>query len=119
MVPGVGDLPTGLAISAAGVISGTPTATGSTFTVQVSDGVQTAQKSLTITINGASDDHDGLPAEWRARHAVFADADGDGRDRLEYVVAGVRFLAGGIGTLGGRSDQRDAYGERDRRSRCR
>ena len=48
-----GSLPAGLSLSAAGVISGTPSGAGSTFTVQVADGVQTAQKSLTITINGA------------------------------------------------------------------
>jgi len=47
-----GSLPAGLALSAAGVISGTPTATGtSNFTVQAADGIQTAQKSLTIVIN--------------------------------------------------------------------
>ena len=49
-----GSLPAGLALTTAGVINGTPTGTGpSNFTVQVTDGVETAQKSLTITINGA------------------------------------------------------------------
>ncbi len=47
-----GSLPAGLALSAAGTISGTPSAVGSsTFTVQATSGdAQTATKSLTITI---------------------------------------------------------------------
>ena len=50
-----GNLPAGLSLSSAGVISGTPTASGvSTFTVQVADSEsppQTAPAQLTITIN--------------------------------------------------------------------
>lgn len=48
-----GSLPAGLTLSTTGVISGTPTTTGTnTFTVQVKDKVaKTATKSLSITIN--------------------------------------------------------------------
>lgn len=50
-----GTLPAGLALSSAGVISGTPTAAGtSSFTVQVKDAnTTTATKALTITIYAA------------------------------------------------------------------
>ena len=75
-----GSLPAGLALSTAGVIGGTPTATGSTFTVEVSDGVQTAQKSLTITVNTVLAITTASLAEWRSRHTVFANADRDGWD---------------------------------------
>ena len=37
-------------MSATSVISGTPTATGTTFTVRVTDGAQIAQKSLTLNV---------------------------------------------------------------------
>lgn len=50
-----GTLPTGLAISSSGIISGTPTATGTfSFTVRVRDSATTqasATKALTITVN--------------------------------------------------------------------
>lgn len=53
-----GSLPAGLSLSTAGVISGTPTATGTaSFTVQVTDSgspVQNAQASLSITISAYS-----------------------------------------------------------------
>ena len=52
-----GTLPTGLSLaSSTGVISGTPTATGtSSFTVQVTDAIsQTATKNLSITVNALS-----------------------------------------------------------------
>ncbi len=53
-----GTLPTGLSLSAAGVISGTPTASGNfSFTVQVADAEsppQTATQPLGITINSAT-----------------------------------------------------------------
>ena len=53
-----GTLPTGLAISSGGVISGTPTASGSfSFTVQATDvesPAQTAKQALSITINTTS-----------------------------------------------------------------
>jgi subtilisin family serine protease len=52
-----GSLPTGLSLTAStGVISGTPTATGtSNFTVQVKDNkAQTASRALSITINTAA-----------------------------------------------------------------
>jgi len=52
-----GTLPNGLSLSSSGVISGTPTATGtSTFTVQVADSgspALTATKQLSITVNPA------------------------------------------------------------------
>ncbi len=51
-----GNLPAGLSLSTAGVISGTPTATGtSTFTVQVADSEippATASQQLSLTVNG-------------------------------------------------------------------
>jgi hypothetical protein len=48
---GSGDLPSGLSLSG-DTISGTPTAAGtSSFTVRVSDGISTATKPLSITIN--------------------------------------------------------------------
>src|SRR5215469_8088982 len=53
-----GSLPAGLSLSSAGVISGSPTASGtSTFTIAVTDSgspVQTQSASMTITVNGAS-----------------------------------------------------------------
>ncbi len=46
----------GLSLSASGVISGTPTATGTfTTTILLSDGVDTRQQNITITINATSD----------------------------------------------------------------
>jgi hypothetical protein len=49
-----GSLPLGLSLSSAGVISGTPTATGiSNFTVQVSSNGTTATKALDITVTTA------------------------------------------------------------------
>jgi hypothetical protein len=50
-----GTLPAGLTLSSAGVISGTPSAAGtSTFTVQVTDSAaRTASRSLSITVNVA------------------------------------------------------------------
>jgi hypothetical protein len=54
LAAGSGPLPTGLALTAAGVLSGTPTATGTfTFTVQVADTStpqQAATKSFSITV---------------------------------------------------------------------
>ena len=41
-----------IGLSTGGVISGTPSGSGTTFTAQVTDGVQTATKSLTITNTG-------------------------------------------------------------------
>ena len=50
----VGTLPAGLSLSSAGVLSGTPTAEGtSSFTVQVTGG-GTATKPLSVTINAAA-----------------------------------------------------------------
>jgi hypothetical protein len=51
-----GSLPAGLALSGAGVLSGTPTATGFySFTVQVADQVgQTATRAFTLTVNANS-----------------------------------------------------------------
>jgi uncharacterized protein YjdB len=47
-----GTLPAGLTLTAAGVISGTPTATGtSSFTVKVTAGAQSVTKALGITVN--------------------------------------------------------------------
>lgn len=50
-----GSLPTGLSLNSAGLISGTPTATGTfTFTAVVTDSLTTAaSKALTVTINPA------------------------------------------------------------------
>jgi len=54
--PGTGPLPPGLALSAAGVISGTPTTAGTyPFTVQVTDSKSTtATGNLSITVNTVS-----------------------------------------------------------------
>jgi hypothetical protein len=49
-----GALPAGLALSAGGLISGTPSGTGtSTFTARVENGAATAQASFSITVNPA------------------------------------------------------------------
>ena len=49
-----GTLPTGLTLSAAGLIGGTPQAVGTfTFTVQATSGAQTATRSLSITVSAA------------------------------------------------------------------
>ena len=55
LVAGTGSLPAGLSLSGAGVISGTPTAAGtSNFTVKVTDNVAaTAQKALSIVVSPA------------------------------------------------------------------
>jgi hypothetical protein len=51
-----GSLPAGLTLSSGGLLSGTPTATGSsTFTAQLTDsGNNTAQQSLTLQVNSAA-----------------------------------------------------------------
>lgn len=50
-----GSLPAGLSLSTAGIISGTPTAVGtSSFTVQVSDGTNTDSQALSITIGSGN-----------------------------------------------------------------
>lgn len=49
-------LPPGLTLSQAGLLSGTPTATGSfSFTVQMTSGVVTRQVALTLTVNATAD----------------------------------------------------------------
>ena len=55
LAPGSGPLPTGLSVSAAGAISGTPVATGTfNFTIRVTDSVgATGDKPLSIIINPA------------------------------------------------------------------
>jgi hypothetical protein len=59
-------LPTGLTLSSAGSLSGTPTAPGTfTFTVSVTDGIRTATQSFTITVGvptGPPATFTGLPA---------------------------------------------------------
>ena len=46
-----GVLPTGLTLSSGGLLSGTPTATGSfTFTIKVSDGTRTASQAYTVEV---------------------------------------------------------------------
>ncbi|HLI63990.1 MAG TPA: Ig domain-containing protein, partial [Terriglobales bacterium] len=61
-----GNLPAGLSLSSAGVISGTPTASGTAnFTVQVADSespAQTAQAQLSITVNVITITTQTLPA---------------------------------------------------------
>ena len=72
--------------------------------------MQTAQKSLTITINGAlTITTASLPngVQGTPYSQTLTATGGTG---LEYVVAGVRFIADGPVTLGGRSDQRDTIG---------
>jgi len=63
-----GELPAGLALSTSGVISGMPTVVGtSAFTVQVEDGLQSAEKELSLAIqpcsldNATDTDEDRLP----------------------------------------------------------
>ncbi|HSB10862.1 MAG TPA: putative Ig domain-containing protein [Blastocatellia bacterium] len=55
VIAGLGSLPGGLSLSTAGVISGTPTSTGTfNFTVQANDSASgSAQKALSLTIAGA------------------------------------------------------------------
>jgi hypothetical protein len=89
-----GSLPDGLALSAGGNINGTPTGVGaSNFTVEVTDGTQTAQKPLSMSVTGPPetvtdlivvdqtsttltvrftevDDGLGGPADYALRHAV-------------------------------------------------
>ncbi len=49
-----GNLPTGLSLSASGEITGTPSGSAETFTVQVTNGdEQTATQELTITVNAS------------------------------------------------------------------
>jgi hypothetical protein len=49
-----GALPAGVSLSAAGVVSGTPSASGSfDFTAQVTDAVQTTTKAFNLTVNPA------------------------------------------------------------------
>ena len=62
--------------------------------MQVTDGVQTAQKSLTITINGAltittASLPDGVQGTPYSQTLTATGGTG-----IEYVVAGVRFIAG-------------------------
>ena len=60
LVDGQGSLPAGLTLSAAGVISGSPTAPGtSNFTVQVADAAnRTAQKAFALTVSTSSSGYD-------------------------------------------------------------
>jgi hypothetical protein len=55
IVAGLGSLPSGLTLSSVGVISGTPSATGtSNFTVKVTDAASgTAQKALSVSVSAA------------------------------------------------------------------
>jgi len=46
----LGSLPTGLSLSPGGDITGTPTGTSQSFTVQVTSGAQTATRALTINV---------------------------------------------------------------------
>ena len=95
-----------------------PLAAGSTFTVQVADGVQTAQKSLTITINGAlTITTVSLPNGVRA--PVFANVDRDGRNRDEHMDSGIGLIPGGLVTLGGRSHRAGRPRQQDQRLPCR
>jgi len=55
LAAGSDPLPSGLALSADGVITGTPTTVGtSTFTVEVTSGAESAQRALSITVTAAS-----------------------------------------------------------------
>lgn len=64
-----GALPAGLSLSSAGVISGTPTASGTaTFTVRATNSVGVADKVLTLTIAGAASSQIASPwAKWVRR----------------------------------------------------
>ena len=58
---------TGLTLSAAGLLSGTPTQVGPiVFTAQATDGIQTDQQALTLTINAAVDVQSASLQPWTA-----------------------------------------------------
>ena len=89
-----GSLPTGLTLSATGVISGTPTAPGTTFTVRVTDGAQTAQKSLTLNVVPPLDDYHSVTSDRWCRGCLLFDSGGDRWDQRLRVVDRHRFVAG-------------------------
>lgn len=70
-----GSMPSGLSLSSAGVISGTPTSPGqSTFTVSVTDGQLSASRALTISVIPESTDS--APNGWYEYYATGANASG-------------------------------------------
>ena len=89
-----GSLPTGLTLSATGVISGTPTATGTTFTVRVTDGAQTAQKSLTLNVVLPTYDYHSVTSDRWCRGCLLFDSGGDRWNQRLHVVDRHRFVAG-------------------------
>jgi len=95
-------LPAGLTLSTGGVISGTPTATGTTsFTVKVTDSsspVQTAQATLSITI-ATSAPPPGCPCTiWPSTAAPAGTAD---TNQTQPVELGVKFTANSNGYITG------------------
>jgi hypothetical protein len=60
----------------------------------VTDGVQTAQKSLTITVNLVLTDHDRIAAKRSAGHALLANADDNRRKPVRtHLVRDDRIIA--------------------------
>ena len=110
-----GKLPAGLSLSSGGVISGTPTKTGtSSFTVTVTDSASPAQ---TASRNGVDygwddadhvDDYDDEPDGGKERHLVQCLAERDWRNARLHMVDCVGEPACRTGALECRSDLRHA-----------
>lgn len=92
-----GSLPSGLTLTPAGVLQGTPTAIGSTgFTVQLAGGA-TVARAFTFVVRPDFPDTDGdlMPDDWEATHGLAvgtddaaADPDADGQGNLDEYLAG-------------------------------
>ncbi len=77
-----GSLPAGLALSASGNISGTPTTAGtSEFTVQVTSAGQTASRTLSIVVEPSSGNGEGTSTTPNLKVAFIGDQ-GDGGDAV-------------------------------------
>lgn len=94
-----GELPVGLELDEAGILSGTPPAAGtSSFTLALTDGaagVVTRTFSLRVKDDIADLDLDGMPDGWEAAHSLLVgiddsagDADGDGQGNRDEYLAG-------------------------------
>jgi hypothetical protein len=104
-----GALPAGLSLSAAGVLSGTPTAAGTaSFTVTVTDAAgAAATQSYDLTINPAPVISTGSPPAWTVNQAGYSEslAAGGGTGALTFAISGGSLPAGltlsGAGVLSG------------------
>ena len=85
------NLPSGLTLSTAGVLSGTPTGTGTyQLVIQVSDGTSTVSKTLTLVINAAANEET-ITADlnWNYSSGYLEslwEAEGLATDSTSYVV---------------------------------